>query len=150
MWDSADWRSVVYVSDRTGAGLRRRERCLKLAGISYSVLAERRPSGTYYKLCVREEEAVSAHLALQMGGCCRSMRLRPSSGGVVTALTDLGESVWDHIALLLSGLVDLLRARTPRLLADMRAGVWGPWRAEDRTVRRTRARGPVQGRATGT
>jgi len=64
-------QAVVFVSNRAGAALRRRERCLKLAGIPHGVEAERRPSGTYYKLCVRENDAVAAHLALQMGGCGR-------------------------------------------------------------------------------
>src|SRR5262245_21982150 len=74
-------QAVVFVSNRAGAALRRRERCLKLAGIPHGVEAERRPSGTYYKLCVRENDAVAAHLALQMGGCGRTVKLqdpRPS------------------------------------------------------------------------
>jgi hypothetical protein len=56
-------QAVVFVSDRSGAALRRRERCLKLAGIPHGIEAERRPSGTYYKLLVREQDAVAAHLA---------------------------------------------------------------------------------------
>ena len=46
--------AVVFVCDRQGAVLQRRERCLKLAGIPYGIHAEHRPSGTYYKLCVRD------------------------------------------------------------------------------------------------
>ena len=72
-------QAVVFVSNRAGAALRRRERCLKLAGIAHGVQAERRPSGTYYKLCVRENDAVAAHLALQMGGCGRTVKLQDPS-----------------------------------------------------------------------
>src|SRR5207249_10005149 len=45
----AEPRAVVFVCDRQGAALGRRERCLRLAGIAYDIEAERRPSGTYYK-----------------------------------------------------------------------------------------------------
>ena len=122
MWDSADWRGVVFVSDRSGAPLRRRERCLELAGIASSIVTERRPSGTYYKLCVREEETVDAHLALQLGGFCRSVRLRRRSPGVSAAIEEIASGAWDELLDLLSRLVDLVRS-APRLLL-------GPTRAD--------------------
>ena len=37
--------AVVFVCDRQGAALQRRERCLKLAGIPYGIHAEHRPVG---------------------------------------------------------------------------------------------------------
>jgi hypothetical protein len=108
-------RSVVFVCDRQGAALGRRERCLKLAGIAYDIDAERRPSGTYYKLAVRERDAVAAHLALQMGGCGRSSRLRQSQSGVVASLREMARTLWDEAALLLGRLVDLVWTAAPRL-----------------------------------
>lgn len=108
-------RAVVFVCDRQGAVLSRRERCLKLAGIPYAVETERRPSGTYYKLYVRERDAVAAHLALQMGGCGRSSRLRQDRAGVTASLRDIARTLWEEALLLLGRLTDLIRA-APRLL----------------------------------
>ena len=108
-------RAVVFVCDRQGAVLGRRERCLKLAGIPYAVETERRPSGTYYKLYVRERDAVQAHLALQMGGCGRSSRLRHDRAGVVASLRDIARTLWVEALLLLGRLTDLLRV-APLLL----------------------------------
>ena len=119
----AEPRAVVFVCDRQGAALGRRERCLRLAGIAYDVEAERRPSGTYYKLSVRERDAVAAHLALQMGGCGRSSRLRQSQSGVAASLREMAHTVWDEALLLLERLVDLVWAAAPRLLTGpARAG----------------------------
>jgi hypothetical protein len=110
--------AVVFVCDRQGAALQRRERCLKLAGIVYRVEAERRPSGTYYKLCVRETDAVAAHLALQMGGCNRSSRLRQANSqpGVTATLREMGRTLWDEVRLLFARLRDLVSSVAPRLL----------------------------------
>jgi len=117
MEEAGEARAVVFVGDRSGPALRRRERCLKLAAIPYTVDVERRPSGTYYKLTVREGDAVAAHLALQMGGCGRSLRLRESpSGGVLRGLREVGKTVWDEMRLLAGCLLDLVRRVTPRLL----------------------------------
>jgi hypothetical protein len=124
MWDSAEWGAVVYVSDRVGPALRRRERCLRLANIPYAVLTHGRPSGTYYNLCVREEDAISAHLALQMGGCCRSMSLRrrneASVGGTLDAVSaavrDGSAALWDRLVVAVGGLTDLLWTWAPRRL----------------------------------
>jgi len=113
----AEPRAVVFVCDRQGAALGRRERCLKLAGIAFDIAAERRPSGTYYKLCVRERDAVAAHLALQMGGCGRSSRLKQSQSGVAASLREITRTVWDEALLLLERLIDLLWTRAPRLLS---------------------------------
>src|SRR5438128_10137740 len=85
----AEPRAVVFVCDRQGAALGRRERCLRLAGITYDIEAERRPSGTYYKLGVRERDAVAAHLALQMGGCGRPSRLRQTQSGVAASWREI-------------------------------------------------------------
>ena len=112
----AEPRAVVFVCDRQGAALGRRERCLKLAGIAYEVEAERRASGTYYKLGVRERDAVAAHLALQMGGCGRSSRLRQSQSGVAASLREMTRTLWDEALLLLERLVDLVWKTAPRLL----------------------------------
>lgn len=108
--------AVVFVSDRQGAALQRRERCLKLAGIPYGVHAEHRPSGTYYKLCVRESDAVAAHLALQMGGCGRSARLKQTRSGIGATLRDIAQTLWDEIVLLFGRLTDVIRGTAPQLL----------------------------------
>jgi len=108
-------RAVVFVCDRQGAALGRRERCLKLAGIAHDVDAERRPSGTYYKLSVRERDAVAAHLALQMGGCGRSSRLQQRRTGVVSSLREIAVTLWEEAMLLLGRLADLVWT-SPRTL----------------------------------
>src|SRR2546428_8617151 len=112
----AEPRAVVFDCDRQGAALGRRERCLKLAAIAYDIEAERRPSGTYYKLSVRERDAVAAHLALQMGGCGRSSRLRQNQSGVTGSLREMARTLWDEALLLLERLVDLVWTAAPRLL----------------------------------
>ncbi len=122
MWEAvaAEPQAVVFVSDRSGAALRRRERCLKLAGIPHSIEAERRPSGSYYKLCVREADAVAAHLALQMGGCGRSLRLRETQPTMTSALRDVARTLWDEVALLFGRVLDAIRQLAPRLLTAPR------------------------------
>ena len=109
-------QAVVFVSDRSGAALRRRERCLKLAGIPHSIEAERRPSGTYYKLIVREQDAVAAHLALQMGGCGRTLKLQETTPTLGATFRDLAHTVWDELSLLAAKVVDLVWSVAPRLL----------------------------------
>lgn len=108
--------AVIFVCDRQGAALKRRERCLKLAGILHAVQAERRPSGTYYKLSVRDNDAVAAHLALQMGGCGRSSRLHQNGTSFTATLRDMGRTVWDEALLLFGRLLDLVRGSAPKLL----------------------------------
>ncbi len=125
MWNAAadEPQAVVFVSDRSGAALRRRERCLKLAAIPHAIEAERRPSGTYYKLCVRETDAVAAHLALQMGGCGRSLRLqetRTQSFNLFTTLRDLARAAWDEVALLAGKVRDFVVQVAPQLLTGPR------------------------------
>lgn len=124
MWNAVaeEPLAVVFVSDRNGAALRRRERCLKLAAIPHTIEAERRPSGTYYKLCVRESDAVAAHLALQMGGCGRSLKLQESqtSFNLAATLRDLGKAAWDEVLLVLGKLFDLVRDLAPLLLTGPR------------------------------
>ena len=109
-------QAVVFVSDRSGAALRRRERCLKLAGIPHGIEAERRPSGTYYKLLVREQDAVAAHLALQMGGCGRTLKLQESTPTLGATFRDLARTLWDEISLLAGKVMDFVRQVAPRLL----------------------------------
>ena len=108
-------RAVVFVCDRQGAALGRRERCLRLAGIPHAIEAERRPSGTYYKLYVRETDAVQAHLALQMGGCGRSSKFRNGHTGVVASLREVAVTLWEEALLLLGRVADLVKT-APRLL----------------------------------
>src|SRR5262245_2981422 len=108
--------AVVFVCDRQGAALQRRERCLKLAGIPYGIHAEHRPSGTYYKLCVRESDAVAAHLALQMGGCGRSSRLKQNRSSLTSTLRDIAQTLWDEILLLVGRVTDVVRGTAPLLL----------------------------------
>jgi hypothetical protein len=118
MWNAAveEPQAVVFVSDRSGAALRRRERCLKLAGISHGIEAERRPSGTYYKLIVKEEDAVAAHLALQMGGCGRTLKLQETTPTLGATVRELARTVWDELVLLAGKLVDAVWSVAPRLL----------------------------------
>jgi hypothetical protein len=111
-----DFRAVVFVCDRKGAALSRRERCLKLAGLVHRVEAERRPSGTYYKLTVRECDAVAAHLALQMGGCARSSRLRQDQSGLTRSVREIARTLWEEALLLVGRVKDFLSAVTPKLL----------------------------------
>ncbi len=123
MWEAVaeDQGAVVFVGDRAGAALRRRERCLKLAGIPYTVAAERRASGTYYKLCVREQDAVAAHLALQMGGVGRSVRLQEQrQKTLATTLREMVQTLWEEIALLAGKAADLLKRVNPLLLIGPR------------------------------
>ncbi|HWP64597.1 MAG TPA: hypothetical protein VNO26_01635 [Candidatus Limnocylindria bacterium] len=110
-------QAVVFVSNRAGAALRRRERCLKLAGIPHGVEAERRPSGTYYKLCVRENDAVAAHLALQMGGCGRTVKLQDPRPSLIDTLREIARAALEELTLLVAKLVDAIRGIAPLLLA---------------------------------
>jgi hypothetical protein len=118
MWNAVveEPQAVVFVSDRSGAALRRRERCLKLAGVPHSIEAERRPSGTYYKLIVREQDAVAAHLALQMGGCGRTLKLQETTPTLGATLRDLARTLWDELALLAGKVVDVVWSFAPKLL----------------------------------
>lgn len=119
MWNAVveEPQAVVFVSDRSGAALRRRERCLKLAGVPHSIEAERRPSGTYYKLIVREQDAVAAHLALQMGGCGRTLKLQETTPTLGATLRDLARTMWDELSLLAGKLLDVVWGLAPRLLS---------------------------------
>jgi hypothetical protein len=118
MWNAVveEPQAVVFVSDRSGAALRRRERCLKLAGIPHSIEAERRPSGTYYKLIVREQDAVAAHLSLQMGGCGRTLKLQETTPTLGATFRDLARTLWDEVALLAGKVMDFVWSVAPRLL----------------------------------
>ncbi len=113
-------QAVVFVSNRAGAALARRERCLKLAGVSSRVDAERRPSGTYYKLSVHERDAVTAHLALQMGGCTRSSKLSHQQATVRTSVRELARTAWDELLMLVARIADLVRTAAQKLLTGPR------------------------------
>ena len=77
---------------------------------------------------MRERDAVAAHLALQMGGCGRSSRLRQSQSGVAASLREITRTLWDEARLLLERLVDLVWTTAPRLLT-------GPAGAASRAIR---------------
>ena len=141
MWDSAEWQAVVYVSDRRTRGLRRRERCLKVAGIACAILTERRPSGTYHKLCVRTDDAVAAHLALRTAGHRRSIRLQERRPGVQGALHVLRTAVWDEVRSFVDRILDMVRGTAERLLPDVRPATDAPerTRVELRVVRESTA-----------
>lgn len=114
-------RAVVFVTDRAGPALRRRERCLDLAGIACTLESERRPSGIYYKLCVADADAVAAYLALAMGRCERPPRLRePVTPPLTDALGDVAGMLRDEAVIAAGRLIDAVRAAAPRLLATLR------------------------------
>ena len=114
---------MVFVCDRSGPALRRRERCLDLAGIGHAVESERRPSGTYWKLCVAEGDAVNAYLALAVGGCQRVPRLHEAQDpGLTGSLTDVAGMLRDEAAIAAEKLVGTIREVAPQLLAGLRPG----------------------------
>jgi hypothetical protein len=114
-------RAVVFVSDRTGPALRRRERCLDLAGIAYSLESERRPSGTYFKLCVADRDAVNAYLAIGVGGCKRQPRLHEHLvPGLTESLSDVAGMLRDEAAIAAGKLVETVRGVAPQLLPGLR------------------------------
>lgn len=117
MWEAvaAEAQAVVFVTDRAGTALRRREHCLKLAGIPYLLQTERRPSGTYHKLCVRETDAVQAHLALQMGGHHRSVKLQEGTQTLFASLWEFGRTLFDEAAFAWEQVVALVLS-APKLL----------------------------------
>ncbi len=112
----------MFVSDRTGPALRRRERCLERARIAYSLESERRPSGTYWKLCVAGRDAVNAYLALGLGGCGRQPRLHEHQPpGLTASLSDVAGMLRDEAAIAAEKVVDTVRAVAPQLLATVRS-----------------------------
>jgi len=114
-------RAVVFVSDRDGQALRRREQCLTLAGIPYRLESERRPNATYYKLCVAERDAVNAYLALGAGGCGRPRHLREQQEpGVTESLSEVAGMLRDEAAVAASKLLDAVRGAAPQLLEALR------------------------------
>jgi len=60
---------------------------------------------------------VAAHLALQMGGCNRSSRLRQPQPGAAATLRDMARTLWEEILLLFGKVTDFVRSTAPRLLA---------------------------------
>ncbi len=121
-------RAVVFVSDRMGPALRRRERCLELAGIAHAVASERRPSGIWFKLSVAERDAVDAYAALALGGCGRSPRLPEASApGVAESLSDVAGMLRDEVQVAAGKLVDAVRTVAPQLLV----GIAGPQPTRD-------------------
>ncbi len=115
-------RAVVFVCERTGPALRRRERCLELAEIAYSLESERRPSGTYWKLCVAEHDAINAYLALGAGGCQRRPRLHEHPvPGLTESLADVAGMLRDEAAIAAEKLVDTVRVVAPQLLSGRRS-----------------------------
>ena len=117
MWNAlaTEATAVVFVTDRAGAALRRREHCLKLAGIPYVLQAERRPSGTYHKICVREADAIQAHLALQMGGHQRTVKLQAGVQTLFASLFDFSRTMWDETTFLWERVIGFV-LHAPKLL----------------------------------
>ena len=70
---------------------------------------------------MHERDAVTAHLALQMGGCTRSSKLHQQQAPVGTTLREMGRTLWDEPLLLLGRLVDFVKDTAPRLLTGPRA-----------------------------
>ena len=115
-----DNRAVLFITDRIGPALRRRERCLVLAGIPSVLESERLPSGVYYKLCVADADAVPAHLALAMGGCARAPRLRqPTTPALIDGLGDVAGMLRDEAGIAAARLLAAVRAAAPLLLAAL-------------------------------
>ena len=115
-------RAVVFVSERDGQALRRRERCLAVAGIACELESERRAAATYYKLYVSEHDAVNAYLALGAGGCGRTQRLREhSEPGLTETLSDVAGMLRDEAAVAAGKLVDAVKGAAPQLLETLRA-----------------------------
>ena len=118
--------AVVFVTTTTGTALRRRQRCLEAAGIPHFLTSEARPSGTYLKLCVAEDDVVDAFAALGMGGCARTTRLHEAGGDMTTdSLTQVASMLRDEAAIaagrLVDGVRDVVPALGPALLAILRA-----------------------------
>jgi hypothetical protein len=114
--------AVVFVSDRDGQALRRRERCLALAGIAYGLQSEHRASATYYKLCVSDHDAVNAYLALGAGGCGRARRLREHpEPGLTEALSDVAGMLRNEATVAAARLLDAVKGAGPQLLETLRA-----------------------------
>jgi hypothetical protein len=91
-----------------------------LAGITCELEAERLPSGVYYKLCVADADAVPAHLALALGGCTRSPRLRePAAPAFIDGLGDVAGMLGDEARIAAARLLDAVRAAAPLLLASL-------------------------------
>ena len=90
---------------------------MRLAAIPFEVRTERRVSGTYFMLCVRERDAVTAYLALQMGGCSKTVRLRQATAeSPFSSLREMLSTLRDEAAVLLGWVVDLVWQMTPHLL----------------------------------
>ena len=115
-----DNRAVLFVTDHIGPALRRRERCLVLAGIPSVLESERLPSGVYYKLCVGDADAVPAHLALALGGCTRPPRLRePATPALIDGLGDVAGMLRDEAGFAAARLLAAVWAAAPLLIATL-------------------------------
>lgn len=114
--------AVVFISDRVGRAMRRRESCLQAAGIAHAVEWERRPSGTYFKLCVAERDAVEAYLALA-ARCGRAPRLREAKApALAESLTDVATMFRNEARVAADRLIDVARAVGPLLLERLGGG----------------------------
>ena len=65
---------------------------------------------------MREQDAVAAHLALQMGGCGRTLKLQETTPTLGATFRDLARTVWDELSLLAAKVVDFVWSVAPRLL----------------------------------
>jgi len=113
-------RAVVFVTSRPGPALKRRERCLDLAGIPFTLEPERRPSGTFLKLCVAEEHAVDAYAALGLGGCTRAPR-PPQPDPMSESIAQVASMLRDEAGIAADKLAEALRVAAPRLFEILRA-----------------------------
>lgn len=113
-------RAVVFVTSRPGPALKRRERCLELAGIPYTLEPERRPSGMFLKLSVAEEHAVDAYGALGLGGCTRIPRpVQPDP--MSESITQVASMLRDEAGIAADKIAEVLRVAAPRLFEMLRA-----------------------------
>ncbi len=113
-------RSVVFVTSRPGPALKRRERCLELAGIPFTIEPERRPSGMFLKLCVEEGHAIDAHVALGLGGCARAPR-PPQPDPMSESITQVASMLRTEAGIAADKLAEALRDAAPRLFEILRA-----------------------------
>jgi len=96
---------------------------------------------------VRESDAVAAHLALQMGGCGRSARLKQNRSSFGSTLRDIAQTLWDEVMLLIGRVTDVVRGTAPVLLRGP-AGPPAPREPHEVTPRAASPR-PTAPRAAG-
>ena len=118
----------------TGGGLRQRPRRARrcavasaastLAGIAhFARIRSAAPSGTYYKLCVPEHDAVDAYLALGAWAAAaahRRLHEHPRAGPRPSRSRDVAGMLRDEAAIAAGGCVDACVRSRPHLLGTLR------------------------------